>query len=183
MKTSKGTFTHFKSFKTLFCFIIGKLPQEIVPEVVTDLNVQVVRNSYNPENNDVAPIDHLRSAMSELVEQARFDDFKEMKLDEYRFVHPALLFLDPSQKHLPPSSKKIECIALQVCGKVKHDNSNVKQNSKVKEDNLALFKDITQEVKSLNNIYIAEIKDVSQLADSTIQKEFTQALCLSPIVY
>ena len=47
---------------------------------------------------------------------------------------------------------------------------------------MALFKDITQEVKSLNNIYIAEIKDVSQLADSTIQKEFTQALCLSPIV-
>ena len=110
LKTSKGTFTHFKSFKTLFCFIIGKLPQEIVPEVVTDLNVQVVRNSYNPENNDVARIDHLRSAMSELVEQARFDDFKEMKLDEYRFVHPALLFLDPSQKHLPPSSKKLNAL-------------------------------------------------------------------------
>ena len=70
LKTSKGNFEHFKSFKTLFCFIIGKLPLELLPEFVTKLNELIVRNSYNPENMEVPWIEDLRSAMSDLVKQA-----------------------------------------------------------------------------------------------------------------
>ena len=169
MKTTKGNFAHFKSFKTLFCFIIGKLPQELLPDFVTKLNELIVRSSYNPHNMDVARIDDLQSAMSDLVKQARSQDLDQILGEPYRFVHPALLHLGPSQKDLPHSSENRERVALQVSGTVKQDNST-------------LFKDITHQVRTLNNVYIAEIKDIPKLVDSTTQREFARALYQSPIV-
>ena len=169
LKTSKGTFTHFKSFKTLFCFIIGKLPLEFLPEFVTRLNELIVLSSYNPTNMEVARIEDLRSAMSELVEQAGLHDLNIQDLSlrgKYRFVHPALLYLGPTQVDLPPSSKTCDLVALHVCGSAEEDNST-------------LFQDIIREVKTLNNIYIAEIKDIPR---ATTQTEFTQALCKPPLV-
>ena len=143
LKTPKGNFTYFKSYKTLFCFIIGKLPLEIVPEVVRALNVLIVQDSYNEQNMDVARIVDLQSALLDLVQQARSDHIDQIPCDRYQFVHPALLSLGPSQTNLPPSSEEMECLALQICGKTKQENSKVKQKkSKIKQDNLALFKDI-----------------------------------------
>ena len=118
---------------------------------------------------DVAWIVDLKSAISDLVKQARLHDFDQVLDNKYRFVHPALLYLGPSQVDLPLSSTKCERVALQVCGTVKQDNST-------------LFKDITHQVRTLNNVYIAEIKDVPKLDDSSTRREFTRALCQSPIV-
>ena len=41
---------------------------------------------------------------------------------------------------------------------------------------------ITHQVRTLNNVYIAEIRNVQKLVDSSIRREFTRALYQSPIV-
>ena len=143
----------------------------------------IVQDSYNEQNMDVARIVDLQSALLDLVQQARSDDIDQILCDRYQFVHPALLSLGPSQTNLPPSSEEMECLALQICGKTKQENSKVKQKkSKIKQDNLALFKDITQEIRTLDNIYIAEVRNLVELDDSGTLREFVQALCQSPIV-
>ena len=87
LKTKFDNFAIFKSFKTLFCFIIGKLPLELLPEFVIKLNELIV-SSYNPENNDVTGIDDLQSSMSYLVKQSRSHDLDQILRDKYKFVHP-----------------------------------------------------------------------------------------------
>ena len=84
-------------------------------------------------------------------------------------MHPALLYLGPVHVDLPLFSKNCDHVALHVTGDKEQDNST-------------LFKAIIDQVQTLNNVYIAEIKDVPKLVDSTIQREFAQALCQSPIV-
>ena len=118
---------------------------------------------------EVARIVDLRSAISDLVNQARFDDLDQILRDKYQFMHPALLHLGPSQVDLPPACKKCGHVALQV-------------SSETEQDNSTMFKDITHQVQTLNNVYIAEIKDVAKLDDSSTRREFTRAFCQSPIV-
>ena len=162
LKTLFANSTIFKSYRILFCFIIGKLPLELLPEFVTKLNELMVCSQIHMR------IEDLQSVMLDLVKQARFHDLDQILCDKYRFVHPAVLYLGPSQVSLPPSSKTSDLVALHVSGTDKHDNS-------------ALFKDITHQVRILNNVYIAEIRDVPKLVDSSIQKEFTRVLCQSRI--
>ena len=134
---------HIAAYSTLFRFVIGKLPPDLLQGILLEIVMLAVQHSFDESHGGVLPFSLLQSFIEDLLkENTRAVDSEDLYL-----ASPALLVIEPgNQRCGNNSAKTISHTAVKISGG--------------KGDETACIVDLLEQLKGVTSTYIAEVENI-----------------------
>ena len=147
---------HLGSYRTLFRFIIGKLPSHLVQEILLEITQLAVEHSFDANSGGVLPFDLLKSQLIEALAKEN----KSIKDGKDFLENQVLILLDKKHTAQVPQNEH-GCSAVKISG--------------TGADSTALIPHLSQQVAGITNIRTVEIEDFEETSDDR-SKQLVKAL-------